>query len=124
MIVAENYPERMHNGNHSAQLGITTRRPVHNQTMDCLPGSRQGDATLVPNRLWAHGFQTASGEPGPKQAFLKIYPSGLSESFFLLLGTSIKSVIMNPFENGLNKVRTTVALLLRPSCQWAKTPKL
>ena len=30
--------------------------------------SRQGDATLVPYHRWAHGFQSATGETGPKGA--------------------------------------------------------
>ena len=39
------------------------------QTLECLLGSRQDYATLVPHRLWAHGFQTVSDGPGPWRAF-------------------------------------------------------
>ena len=66
----------MYNANHSAPLGIKTRRPIHYHalvgTIDhavVSVSSRQGDATLVPYRLWAHGFQSASGGLGPKRAF-------------------------------------------------------
>ena len=38
------------------------------QTLEVLLGSRQGEATLVPYRLWAHGFQSASGGARPKRA--------------------------------------------------------
>ena len=57
------------------RFGISAWCPVHNQalvgTIDHAVvsiSSRQGDATLVPYHHWAHGFQSATGGPGPKRA--------------------------------------------------------
>ena len=75
----ENLSKKMYNGNHSAPLGIKRRRPVHNHAVVKTPDFARstwfeaGSATLVPFRLWAHGFQSASGRPGPKQAFFNLY---------------------------------------------------
>ena len=53
-------------------FGISARRPVHRhallQIFQVLLGSRQGDATMVRYRLWAHDIQSVSGWPGPKRA--------------------------------------------------------
>ena len=48
-------------------------QPVQ-QSLDCLLNFRKGDATLVLYRLWAHGFQAASGGPGTKRAFYQFIP--------------------------------------------------
>ena len=56
-------------------FGINARSPVHNQALVGTINNavvslslRQGDATLVPYHHWAHGFQSATGGPGPKRA--------------------------------------------------------
>ena len=65
----------MYNGNNSAPLRIKTRRQVHNHAsadtadLGLSTWFLTGDSTLVAYRLWAHGFPTASGQPGPKRVF-------------------------------------------------------
>ena len=65
----------MYKENPSTPLGIRTRRPVHNHALvgtadiGLSTSSGQGDATLVPYRLWAHSFHSASGAPAQKRAF-------------------------------------------------------
>ena len=62
-------------------FGIGMRCPVHNQALVgnidnavVSISSRQGDATLVPYHHWVHGFQSATGGTGSKQAFTYFTP--------------------------------------------------
>ena len=58
---------------------ITIRHQSVLQTFQVLLGSRQGDATLVPYHYWAHGFQSATGGPGPKRASIYIGPPNIEQ---------------------------------------------
>ena len=67
--------QKTNNENQSATLGIKTRHPVHNHalagTADLVLSTwfSTGRSYVGTLPIWAHGFQSASGGPGPKRAF-------------------------------------------------------
>ena len=87
---------------------------------------------LIRSREMLRWYLTNSGLTAFKQhlayqevgwLFLNLYPSGLEWNLLLTLRHFPLFSKNKPFANGLNKAMTTVVLLLRPSCQWARTQK-